>query len=196
MKRNIERKKNNISTNNKKNGNYNYNNHIKDDKDDIHHNKNNHAYMNNNNTCNCNYNCNCNDDGSVCYCLDIRKASQSVTKLYSEALQPIGLTVTQFGLLKHIQAMAPVNVTNLAREMGLDRTTLVRSLKILEKKGFIDDISEDRTRNRKIILSKLGNEITEKATVLWNGVQKRLEEYLGKKDLQKLLELVSKLENI
>jgi DNA-binding MarR family transcriptional regulator len=195
MKKNIERKNSNISSNNRKKENYNSNNNSKDYENDIHHDKNNHSNMNDN-TCNCNYNCNCNDDGSVCYCLDIRKASQRVTKLYSEALNPIELTITQFGVLKHIQIMAPVNVTNLAREMSLDRTTLVRSIKILEKKGFIDDISENRTRNRKLILSKLGNEITEKATVLWNAVQKRLEEYLGKKDLQKLLELVSKLENI
>ncbi|MBZ9571084.1 MarR family winged helix-turn-helix transcriptional regulator [Methanobrevibacter sp. TMH8] len=147
-------------------------------------------------TCNCKDDCNCTANGSICYCLDIRKASQNITKMYSEALKPTSLTPTQFGLLKHVESMGPVNVTNLAKQMGLDRTTLVRSLKILENKGFIEDISQNTQRNRRLILTKSGDEVLKKAIILWNSVQKKLEKHLGKNDLQKMLELISKLENI
>lgn len=190
MKKNIDRKNSNISNNSGKRKKENYNNNHNYNHDKVN--------ANLNNSCNCDYNhdCGCKDSNSICYCLDIRKASHNITKLYTRSLNPTGLTITQFGILKHIQAMEPVNVTNLAKELNLDRTTLVRSLKILEKKGFIKDISEEKTRNRKLILSKAGNKTLDKATVLWKNAQKRLENYLGKKDLQKLLELVSKLENI
>jgi DNA-binding MarR family transcriptional regulator len=200
MKVDIRRKNSNKSQNNKKKGNHKHNTHNNDNIAKIHNknDKKNNRINNHINTCNCNYNhnCNCSDGGAPCYCLDIRKASHNVTKLYTKALKPIELTVTQFGILKHIRSMEPVNVTNLAKNMGLDRTTLVRSLKIIENKGLIEDISEDKARNRKLMLSKIGNKKAAKATMLWNDVQKKIESYLGKEDLQKLLELIFKLENI
>lgn len=132
----------------------------------------------------------------TCYCLDMRKASQKVTNIYTTALKPINISVTQFGLLKHIQTLQPINVTDLANVMELDRTTVVRTLKILENRGYILDISEDRKRNRKLILTNNGKSTVNNGTILWSKVQDKFKDFLGEEDLKELLRIISKLEKI
>ncbi|RBQ24171.1 Transcriptional regulator SlyA [Candidatus Methanobinarius endosymbioticus] len=133
---------------------------------------------------------------SNCYCLDMRKTSQKITNIYTEALKPINISVTQFSLIKNIQKLQPVNVTDLANEMKLDRTTVVRTLKILENRGLILDISGNGSRNRKLILTENGKSIADEGNKLWIRVQHKFEDFLGKKDLKELLRITSKLENI
>lgn len=132
----------------------------------------------------------------TCYCLDMRKASQKVTNIYTKALKPIDISVTQYGLLKHIQALQPVNVTDLANDMELDRTTVVRTLKILENRDYILDISEDGKRNRKLTLTDKGKSVVEEGTILWSKVQDKFKDFLGEEDLKELLRIISKLEKI
>ncbi|EDK33695.1 transcriptional regulator [Clostridium kluyveri] len=51
---------------------------------------------------------------SPCNCLNIRRASQAITEIYNEFLLPINLKISQFSLLKHINQLEPVSVSELA----------------------------------------------------------------------------------
>jgi DNA-binding MarR family transcriptional regulator len=135
-----------------------------------------------------------NKQPSVCACLNLRRASQAITQKYDEFLEPSGLRISQFALLKHIKLMGPVSVSDLALKIRLDRTTLVRNLKRLEKQGFIADIAAKGTRNRQLQLTEQGLEIIAKAAQLWSKAQVFIERYLGEDDLKTLTELLSKIE--
>lgn len=133
-------------------------------------------------------------ESSVCNCLNIRRASQSVTEVYDEYLAPSNLKVGQFSLLRHINQAGPINVSDLAVIMRLDRTTLVRNLKPLEKSGLIEDISAEGSRNRQLKLTQAGIKSYEYAEELWGKAQSFFEEYLGKNNLDTFTELLSKIE--
>lgn len=135
-------------------------------------------------------------ESSVCNCVNIRRAAQSVTEIYDEYLAESGLKIGQFSMLKHISAMSPVNVSRLAEKMRLDRTTLVRGLKALENEGYISDASEKGTRSRSLALTKTGEEALEKAVPLWEQAQRYLEENLGAGTLKDLTALLSKIESL
>lgn len=135
-------------------------------------------------------------NNSRCYCLDMRKTSQKVTNIYNKALKSINISITQFGLLKHIQTLQPVNVTDLANDMELDRTTVVKTLKLLENRGYILDISENGKRNRKLTLTDDGKSAVEKGTILRIKLQDKFKDFLDEKDLKELLRIISKLEKI
>ncbi|MEG0775201.1 MarR family winged helix-turn-helix transcriptional regulator [Clostridium sp.] len=124
----------------------------------------------------------------------MRRASQSVTEVYDEFLAPSNLKIGQFSLLKHINQLAPVSVSDLAGIMRLDRTTLVRNLKPLENSGLIEDISIEGARNRQLKLTQLGIKAYEYAEELWEKAQNFLEEYLGKDNLDTFTEVLSKIE--
>lgn len=131
---------------------------------------------------------------SPCNCLNIRRASQAVTQVYDEFLAPSGLKLGQFSLLKHIENLGPVSVSDLALSIRLDRTTLVRNLKPLEQRGFVEDISTEGTRNRQLKLTDKGIQIYKSAEQLWVKAQDFLEEYLGKDNIDTFTVLLSKIE--
>lgn len=131
---------------------------------------------------------------SSCNCLNIRRASQSVTEIYAEFLAPSNLKAGQFSMLKYINQLEPVSVSDLALVMRLDRTTLVRNLKPLEIIGFVEDISMKGSRNRQLKLTSKGIETYKYAEELWEKAQNFLEEYLGKENLNIFTSLLSKIE--
>lgn len=131
---------------------------------------------------------------SPCNCLNIRRASQAVTEVYDEFLAPSNLKIGQFSLLKHINQLGPVSVSDLALIIRLDRTTLVRNLKPLEKSGLVEDISTEGTRNRQLKLTAKGIKAYKYAEELWEKAQSFLEEYLGKDNIDIFTTLLSKIE--
>ncbi|MEO1816419.1 MAG: MarR family winged helix-turn-helix transcriptional regulator [Acetobacterium sp.] len=135
-----------------------------------------------------------NRKSSVCNCLNLRRASLVITEIYDHYLAPSQLSVSQFSILKHIIAMEPASVSELAAEIRLDRTTLVRNLKPLEQQGLIHDIAQSGTRNRQLCLTAAGRERIEQANAYWELAQKRIEAQLGLEDTKTLQALLLKIE--
>jgi Transcriptional regulators len=131
---------------------------------------------------------------SPCNCVNIRRSSQALTEVYDEFLAPSNLKIGQFSLLKHINQLEPVSVSDLALIIRLDRTTLVRNLKPLEQSGFVEDISAQGTRNRQLKLTAQGVGKYNQAEELWEQAQNFLEEYLGSENIDVFNRLLSKIE--
>lgn len=131
---------------------------------------------------------------STCNCLNIRRASQAITRVYNDFLAPSGLLVSQYSALKHINHLGPISVSDLALEIRVDRTTLVRNLKALEERGFILDVALQGTRNRQLKLTDAGVKALEIAEPLWIEAQNYVEQYLGNDDKKTLTTLLSKIE--
>jgi len=135
-----------------------------------------------------------NKQPAICNCINLRRASQSITEVYDEILEPSGLKISQYLILVSIDRLGPVSVSNLALEVRLDRTTIVRNLKPLEKRNIIIDISTKGARNRQLKLTDEGLKILEIATPYWLESQNFIEQYLGKEDRNALTALLSKIE--
>jgi DNA-binding MarR family transcriptional regulator len=86
-------------------------------------------------------------------------------------------------------------VSDLSVALRLDRTTLVRNLRPLEQKKWVEDISEEGTRNRQLQLTVSGRAVYNCADVLWERAQADITAYLGPEDAEKLTVLLSKIEN-
>ncbi|NOU82107.1 MarR family transcriptional regulator [Paenibacillus sp. LMG 31459] len=133
---------------------------------------------------------------SVCSCINLRRASSAVTGIYDGFLSSSGLNISQFSLLKHIYSLGPASVSDLALEMRLDRTTIVRNLKALEQIGYVEDISAQGSRNRLLILSESGKVKYIAAGNQWEQAQSFLQEALGDEDMKVLTTLLSKVEKL
>jgi DNA-binding MarR family transcriptional regulator len=115
-----------------------------------------------------------------CVCANLRRATRVVTKLYDEMLKPTGLKVTQFNLLSSLMALGSSTVSELARDMVIDRTTLTRNLEILEARGLVlTEEGEDR-RERQLRLSDKGVAALSAAYPLWQAAQARAMEMVGR----------------
>lgn len=127
-----------------------------------------------------------------CYCLKLRKANNKMIHFYDKKLEPSGINSHQFTLLMFLNQMGPLSVTELAKEMNLDRTTLSRNLKVLENRNIIED-SPTKGRKRNIRISDYGQEILKTALSLWEEAQNQFESFLGEQQCKQLLEQLDKI---
>jgi DNA-binding MarR family transcriptional regulator len=84
----------------------------------------------------------------LCNALAIRKAARHVTGLYDRHLAEAGLKVTQFSILARLRHLGPRTINELAADMSMDRTTMGRNVRPLERDGLVQiatDMSMDRT---------------------------------------------------
>lgn len=131
---------------------------------------------------------------SPCNCMNVRRASRAVTQFYDEVLKSSGLTIAQLGLLKHLEMAEPSTITELAKMMRIDRTTLNRNMKPLSDAGLIIIKPGKDSRTRQITLTDEGKAAAANGWALWEAAQESLKEYLGEEDLTRLVQLLSKLE--
>jgi DNA-binding MarR family transcriptional regulator len=113
------------------------------------------------------------DAANACACHKVRIATRAVTRAYDDALRPVGLRSTQFTVLVAASVAAGIPINQLATILGLERTTLTRSLDALEKEELIRVESVDgRTRN--VILTQRGKDRLDLALPLCNQAQQNL----------------------
>lgn len=130
---------------------------------------------------------------SNCYCVHLRRVANIMTEIYDNYLKPADITLTQYCLLSNLKKMDCCSVSDLADGVGLERTTLVRTLKPLIARGLISDVSEPGTRRRKLHLTEEGSKVVVKAKPLWVQAQSEVERRIGKENAAILLHLSEKL---
>jgi DNA-binding MarR family transcriptional regulator len=91
-----------------------------------------------------------------CALANLRRAARAVTRLFDEALAPAGLRSTQFTLLATVAGAGVVGVTDLAEQLGMDRTTLARNLGPLERDGLVRVEPGEDQRTRLVALTDRG----------------------------------------
>ena len=125
--------------------------------------------------------------GRECICYNLRKASRMVTQRFDDMLRPTGLRSTQFGLLVAARGFGPVTVSNLARGMMMDRTTLARNLGVLEKRGMLEIEPGDDQRTRYVSITQKGRRLLDEAFPYWQKAQDHFVNGMGEERVAHLL---------
>lgn len=136
----------------------------------------------------------CHQVRTVCAANRLRKAARGITHRYDAALAPSGIRVTQLPILVALRLKGSVPITALAEALGLDRTTLTRNLRLLGTRGLVTmSVGEDDARMRMAALTAEGSDALAQALELWQGVQRTVEEELGRARLHSLYEELAAL---
>jgi DNA-binding MarR family transcriptional regulator len=116
-----------------------------------------------------------------CNCFAVRQAARYVTQLYERHLLPVGLTAAQFSLLAKLSRREEGwTMAELADSMVMDRTTLVRAMKPLQRDGMIvSGTGEQGSRAHVFNLSDAGRDRYQTARVLWHQAQDEFEKSYG-----------------
>lgn len=78
----------------------------------------------------------------------------------------------------------------------MDRTTLTRNLKPLEKQGLIEIVPGKDRRTRAVFLTPDGYQILADALPLWKKAQHKVTRFMGKERLTNLIDGLRSLEKI
>jgi DNA-binding MarR family transcriptional regulator len=123
----------------------------------------------------------------LCAAGNLRRTTRALTQLYDELLQPSGLRATQFSLLVNIGREGQATIGRLSETMIIDRTTLTRNLRVLEKDGLIETAPGADQRTHPVRLSQKGKRALARALPYWEQAQSRIVAGLGEEKFRALL---------
>ncbi|MDR3440624.1 MarR family winged helix-turn-helix transcriptional regulator [Telmatospirillum sp.] len=127
-----------------------------------------------------------------CTCFRLRRTTRKVTHLYDIHLQADGLTLTQYSLLSHLIRSPSPTIQQLAASMGMDRTSLTRTLAPLVARDMITIAPGDDRRSKIVQLTPNGRQIRDEAEGHWLAAQDEIAERLGANDLADLHRLLDR----
>ncbi len=128
---------------------------------------------------------------SQCYCTNSRRDTNILTSYYDQMLEDSGLSVAQYALLNNLSKMGQSNITHWAERVGLDRSTLIRNIKVLEKYNLLQQVEG---HGKVYTLSGVGQTKLAQAKKLWNEAQGRLEDILGPEDMADFIRISRKIQ--
>ena len=126
-----------------------------------------------------------------CTCAALRRTARRLTRVYDEALKPSGLRLTQYSVLANVQRAEGPTVTDLAKLLEMDRTTLTRNLRPLAKAGLLRIAPGGDQRSRAVEITPDGEAAVARARPLWQEAERQLRRSMGRDksaELRRLLD--------
>ncbi|MBB5444516.1 MULTISPECIES: MarR family winged helix-turn-helix transcriptional regulator [Paraburkholderia] len=116
-----------------------------------------------------------------CNCFALRQAARHVTQMYERHLSGVGLTAAQFTILAKLARTPNLPMAELADAMVMERTTLVRAMKPLQRDGLVlAEAADHDNRTLLFSLTEKGETTFDQASVAWRAAQDEFEKKFGR----------------
>jgi DNA-binding MarR family transcriptional regulator len=116
-----------------------------------------------------------------CVCFNLRWVTRLVTQFYDAEMRRHGIRPTQGSILASLQAKDSWNMTELSDWLGMERTTLVRNLRPLQRDGLVRAVGGGRGNRVELEITAKGRKQVEKLTPAWKSAQSAAVKTLGEK---------------
>jgi DNA-binding MarR family transcriptional regulator len=131
---------------------------------------------------------------TMCVCSNLRRTTRSVTNYYDSLLGQVSdLRVSQLIVLVVLCLAGPQTIHELAEMLALDRTTIGRNLRPLEKQGLLTLTSGSDQRTRVVTLTTQGQETLLRVVPQWERAQTHMVTGIGH---EQVAEFLAQLSNV
>ena len=134
------------------------------------------------------------DHPTACLNAAIRRSARAISNAYDMALAQSGLSGPQFTLLTKLTQTGPVPIKTLAAAIGIDRTTLSRTLQPLVSRGLLREQTGEDRRVKRISITPRGAATRARAETAWRVVQQAAVDSLGSDQAEEMLLCLTALE--
>ena len=132
-----------------------------------------------------------------CSCSMFRESARKITQFYEGSLREAGIRPTQFSILAALANTGPIQLTQLADILLLERTSLTRNLNVLERNGWVElQTGAEDARQRVVSLSKKGYEQLDQAIPYWKKAQKAFASKMGQDTIKGLKKTLNEMTEI
>jgi len=132
---------------------------------------------------------------TLCTCTKLRQLTRKITGIYDHHLAANEISIGQYSLLSKINRVGSIGFIPLAEDMGMDRSTLSRTLKPMIAAGWIEtmDLPLDTQQNKRSFAVKLTLKGQQKRTECqpnWVKAQSHIDDMLGLEQHQQLFKIL------
>lgn len=114
-----------------------------------------------------------------CTNFKLRQLTRRVTQHYDQHLSQVGLRITQYSLLAHVDRLGPIAPGELARRMEMGASTLTRNLQPLVAAGWLTLGEGANARSRLVHITDSGRALRRQAQRQWKTAQLALNDKMG-----------------
>jgi DNA-binding MarR family transcriptional regulator len=131
-----------------------------------------------------------------CVATRVRQLSRIVTRVYDDAMRPLGITASQYTLLAQLAARDAITAVEIGHELDIEKSTLSRNLKRLLALGHINMDPPAGRRGRGLHLTGKGQAVLKDAFPIWQDAQKRTVSAMGAESRNMLDSLLHEAEKL
>jgi DNA-binding MarR family transcriptional regulator len=132
-----------------------------------------------------------------CVCFNIRRVSRLITQFFDSEVRRGDLRPTQTPILRALQAKTEWSMADLSEWLGMERTTLLRNLRPLQRDGLVRVKGGGRGSHVTLEITNKGRKVVAKMHPEWLSAQGKVVATLGKERwstiMSELAEVATKL---
>jgi DNA-binding MarR family transcriptional regulator len=126
------------------------------------------------------------DVARECIAVRTRMLNRVVTRLYDDALRPLGLKVSQMNILVAAAKMGTPQPADVCRRLHLDVSTLSRNVERMKARGWLEVVAQRDGRAQPFRLTPDGRRLLERAIPRWAKAQEAATRLLGREAIEVL----------
>ncbi len=133
---------------------------------------------------------------AACISTRVRQLSRIVTRVYDDALRPLGITASQFTLLTQLAQQDGITAVEIGHTLDIEKSTLSRNLKRLLALGHLTMDPPAGRRGRGLHLTPKGEAVIKQAYPVWMDAQSRTVKIMGADSRSRLDDLLTQAEKL
>ncbi|WP_333794167.1 MarR family winged helix-turn-helix transcriptional regulator [Hyphomicrobium sp.] len=133
---------------------------------------------------------------ATCLATRVRQLSRIITRIYDDAMRPLGITASQYTLLAQLASRDGITAVEIGHELDIEKSTLSRNLKRLLALGMIIMDPPAGRRGRGLHLTPKGQTALKDAFPVWQAAQGRATAAMGAETRAKLDDLLHLAEKL
>ncbi len=116
---------------------------------------------------------------AACLATRVRQLSRIITRVYDDAMRPLGITASQYTLLAQLASRDGITAVEIGHDLDIEKSTLSRNLKRLLALGHIIMDPPAGRRGRGLHLTPKGQAVLKDAYPIWQAAQGRTVGVMG-----------------
>lgn len=133
---------------------------------------------------------------SSCLATRVRQLSRIITRVYDDAMRPLGITASQFTLLTQLAQRDGITAVEIGTTLDIEKSTLSRNLKRMLSLSLITMDPPAGRRGRGLHLTPKGQAVIKDAYPIWKAAQERTVSIMGGNTRDTLNHLVHQAERL
>lgn len=131
-----------------------------------------------------------------CLATRVRQLSRIVTRVYDDAMRPLGITASQYTLLAQLASRDGITAVEIGGDLDIEKSTLSRNLKRLLELGHIIMDPPAGRRGRGLHLTPKGQAVLKDAFPIWQDAQRNTTAVMGAESRTMLDDLLAQAERL
>lgn len=127
-----------------------------------------------------------------CTCFNVRRTARVITQFFDAEVRRHGMRPTQTPILGALQAKSGWGMAELSEWLGMDRTTLLRNLRPLQRDGLVRANGGGRGGHVQLEITAKGRKALAETLPAWRSAQDKVVATLGK---ERWLAIINDLED-